>query len=72
MISEDKKYLSSIFRNLGFAPLAPIGSIAFQFLVFDKEFSTLKVALCLFVSLLSWLSFHIGYNYVKEKRNDRA
>ncbi len=72
MITEDQKYVSGIYKNIGFAFLSPIGAIAFQYLVFDKPFTIVKLALCLSLSAISWILFYIGYNYVQEKRNVRA
>ena len=70
MISEDKKYISGLFRTFGIALLAPIGSIAFQYLVFNKNFLSGKTLLCLLAALLGWLSLFLGYNFIKEKKHD--
>ena len=37
MTNGRQDYLSVVFRNLGFAFFAPIGSIIFQWLVFKKD-----------------------------------
>ena len=39
MITEGQRYISGIYKNLGFALLTPIGSIVFQALLFNKYFS---------------------------------
>jgi len=71
VITEEQKYISGIYRNFGFACSSPIGAMAFQFLVFDKNFSMLKILFCLLISALSWVIFYIGYNYIKEKKDVR-
>lgn len=71
MITEEQKYISGIFRNLGFAFLAPFGSMVFQFLLLEKIFPVDKVLYCVLISFLSWFLFFIGYNTVKEKINDK-
>ena len=72
MINEERKYISGILRNIGFAFLSPVGAVAFQYLVFDKPYTIPKLLLCLLVSATSWIFFHIGYNYVREKKDVRA
>ena len=72
MVTEEQKYISGILKNIEFAFLSPVGAMAFQFLVFDKHFTPLKLSLCLVVSATSWTFFHVGYNYVREKKNVRA
>ena len=72
MIAEDKKYISGILRNIGFAFLSPIGALAFQYLVLDKTFTIQKFLFCLVVSAISWFFFKTGYNYVKEKKDVRT
>ena len=72
MITEEQKYISVIWRNLGFTFLSPFGAIIFQYLVFEKTFKWINVLLCLSISAISWLLFYIGYNSVKEKKNVRA
>ena len=36
MVAEEQKYISGIYRNIAFSFLAPIGAVAFQYLVFGK------------------------------------
>lgn len=69
MITEQQKYMSGIFRNVAFATLAPIASMIFQYLVFDKIFSLDKVLICLTISSLSYFLFFLSYNEIKEKKN---
>ena len=68
MVTEDKKYISGLFRTFGIALLAPIGSISFQYLVFNKDFFSGKTFLCLLAGLLGWILLSVGYNYVKDRR----
>ena len=69
MVTEQQKYMSGIFRNVGFATLAPIGSMIFQYLLFEKIFSFDKVLICATISMLSYFLFFLGYNEIKEKKN---
>ena len=70
MITEGQKYISGIYKNLGFALLTPIGSIIFQALLFNKPFLALNIIICALISVVSWLLFYVGYNYIKERKND--
>ncbi len=66
MISEQQKYISGILRNLGFALLAPAGSIVFQQMVFQKAlFNYFKEAVIVF--LLGWVFMIGGFVALKEK-----
>lgn len=71
MVTEKQKYVSSVFKNLGFSFLVPIGSMTFQYLLLEKRFSINKVIICSVISLLSWFLFYVGYNTVKESKNDQ-
>ena len=71
MITEEQKYFSGIFKNLGFAALAPIGSIIFQTVVFRKDlFNVGYFYFAVIISIASWLFFYLGYIYIKEKSNE--
>lgn len=54
MITEDKKYISSVLKNLGFAFLTPLGSVTFQYLVLKKSFFSGHTALCSLASFVGW------------------
>ena len=69
MIIEEQKYISEIFRTIGLAFLTPIGSNAFQFLVFEKNLLAGHSILSFTVCIFGWILIFIGYNYVKEKNN---
>ena len=69
MISEQQKYISGIYRNIGFAVLAPFGSMVFQYLLFDKTFTLKKILICGAISASSWLLFFLGYNQIMEKKD---
>ena len=69
MVTEEQKYFSGIFRNLGFAALAPIGSIIFQTVVFKKPLlDTGYPSIALIISAISCLLFYLGYIYIKERK----
>ena len=69
MITEEQKYFSGIFRNLGFASLAPLGSIIFQTVVFRKNLlNSGYLDFAVIISVVSWLFFYLGYVYIKEKK----
>lgn len=68
MISEQQKYMASGFKNVGFALFAPLGSILFQWIVFQKgayfeHFYYAVVSLLLGIILIC-----IGYKFVEEKK----
>ena len=68
MVSEQQKYISSSFKNVGFALLAPFGSILFQWIVTPKivyfeHFWHSVVSLVLGIILIC-----IGYRFIEEKK----
>ena len=69
MITEGNKYISGMLRTIGLAFLAPIGSNAFQFLVFEKSIFAGHCLVSLLVCLFGWILIFLGYTYVKENRN---
>lgn len=69
MITEGNKYISGILRTIGFAFLAPIGSNAFQFLVFEKSIFAGHSNISLLVCAFGWVLIFWGYTYVKENKN---
>jgi len=48
VVTEDKKYVSGVLRNIGFALLTPISAIAFQYLVFNQGLFTGHIATSMF------------------------
>lgn len=68
MISEQQKYISSGFRNIGFALLTPFGSILFQWLV-SREGAYFEHFWHSVISLLiGFLILYVGYEYLGEKK----
>ena len=67
MITEDKKYISGILKNIGFSFLAPGGAMVFNYLLFENKFNLINILLCLVLALVSYIIFYMGYNYVREK-----
>lgn len=70
VITEQKKYLSNVFRNIGFALVAPCGSILFQWIVskngaYFAHF--LFSALSFFLGIVFMV---IGYNFLEEKKSE--
>ena len=69
MITEGQKYFSGIFRNIGFALLAPFGSIVFQAVVFKRDlFNSGYFWVAAIIVIISWLFFYLGYIFIREKR----
>ncbi len=69
MINEEQKYYSGVLRNIGFAFLAPFGSIIFQSIVFKKNVlleSDLIVGII--ISVIGVLLIYFGAIPIKEKR----
>ena len=67
MVSEEQKYDSNILRNIGFAFLAPLGSIAFQVIVFKKDFSDFNLFLGIIVSIVGTILIYLGRFVIKER-----
>ena len=68
MVTEGQKYFSGILRNVGFAFLAPLGSLMFQTIVLKKGLLDGHFVWAMIVSLLGCLLFYFGYIPIKEKR----
>lgn len=69
MITEEQRYYSGVLRNIGFAFLAPFGSIIFQSIVFKKNAlleSNLIVGII--VSMIGVLLIYFGTLPIKDKR----
>lgn len=69
MITEAQKYFSGILKNLGFAFLAPLGSIIFQVIVFKKSLLDGYFFWAMVISLLGCLFFYFGYIPIREKKS---
>ena len=67
MVSEEQKYDSNILRNIGFAFLAPLGSIAFQVIVFKRDFSDFNLFLGIMVSIVGAILIYLGRFVIKER-----
>lgn len=67
MTTEQQKYFSGILRNTGFALLAPLASIVFQWIVFEKSlfFGNFTFAVLGFIA--GCLFILGGYIHLKEK-----
>ena len=68
MITEGRKYFSGVLRNIGFALLAPCGSLMFQWLVFKKPLTSGHFYLTVIAFILGWIIVLLGYIPIKESR----
>lgn len=68
MITEQQKYNSGVFRNIGFAFLAPTGSIVFQWIVLKKSLFLSHSIYAVISFALGWILIIIGNIVLKEKR----
>ena len=68
MTTEQQKYDSGLLRNLGFAFLAPLGSIAFQVIVLKKDFSDFNLFLGIMVSIVGAILIYLGRFVIKERK----
>ena len=68
MISEKQKYISGLFKNIGFAFFAPVGSITFQWLVLQKGPYLGHVIHSVIVFLAGVLFIVFGYTALKERK----
>ena len=69
MLTEGNKYISGMLRTIGLTFLAPIGSNAFQFLVFEKSIFAGHCIISLLVCAIGWILIFLGYTYVKENKS---
>ena len=67
MVTEKQKYISGVWRNIGFALLTPLASIIFQWLVFQKYTSFQHLALTVIPFTSGWLFIAYGYILLGEK-----
>lgn len=68
MISEQQKYISNGFRNIGFALLAPFGSILFQWIVLKDGAYFEHFGFSVLSLLFGLLVLYVGYKYLEEKK----
>ena len=67
MVTKKQEYLSGSFKNVGFALLAPIGSILFKWIVLQNaHFEGFFHAVISLV--MGFLFLWIGYNFLEEKK----
>ena len=69
MVSEQQEYDSSIFKNIGFAFLAPLGSILFQGIVFKKDIFEGNLTVGIIVCVIGCIMLYLGRHAVKEKKS---
>lgn len=67
MVTERQKYTSGVWRNIGFALLTPLASIAFQWLVFQKSTSFEHLGFTVIPFTAGWLFIAYGYILLGEK-----
>ncbi len=65
--SRRQDYLAVIFRNIGFAFFAPLGSIIFQWLVFKKDILAGHFWFSIIVLVIGCVFLALGYIMLKEK-----
>ena len=70
MVSEQQKYDSGMLRNLGFAFLAPIGSIIFQAIVFRKSFLEGNLFFGIIVCVVGVILLYLGRFVLEEKKRE--
>ena len=70
VITEEQKYDSGIFRNIGFAFLAPIGSILFQGIVFKKDIFEGNLIVGIIVCVVGCFLLYLGRIAVREKNKE--
>lgn len=70
MATEEQKYLSVTLRNVGFAFLAPFGSIIFQWIVFKQGGYFEHLFYSVLVLFIGFILISIGYMCVIEKKDE--
>ena len=68
MINERQKYNSGVLRNIGFALLAPAGSIVFQWIVLKKSLFLSHSIYAVISFILGWLFITAGNIVLMEKK----
>ena len=67
MITEEQKYDSSILKSVGFAFLAPFGSIVFQNIVFKKLLTEGDLIKGIIICVVGLLLLYLGRCALKDK-----
>ena len=67
MITKQQEYLSSIYKAIGLSLMTPVGSILFQWFVFEKSTYFGHFLFTLPVFILGIIMMSIGYKALKEK-----
>ncbi len=70
MITEVQKYYSGVLKNIGFAFLAPLGSMVFQLVVFSKGLLIKSIVLGIIFSVIGILLIYLGSLPIAEKVED--
>ena len=68
MVTEQQKYISSGFKNVGFALLTPFASIIFQWIVFPKKAYFEHFLYSVIALFLGMILIYIGYKFIEEKK----
>ncbi len=68
MTTEVQKYDSSILKSIGFAFLAPFGSIIFQEIVLNKSFLESNYGLGIMVLVIGLILIFLGRLRLMEKK----
>ena len=68
MTTEQQKYDSGIFKNIGLAFLAPIGSIVFQVVVFKKNLMDSNLTMGIIISVIGCILLYLGRVVIREKK----
>lgn len=67
MATEKQKYISGVWRNVGFALLTPTASVAFQWLVLQKGTPLQYSMLTVLPFIAGWSLIAYGYILLGEK-----
>lgn len=68
VITEQKKYISGVLRNIGFALLALSAFIVFQWIVFKKSLFLGHSSYAVVAFLLAWVFVISDYAALREKK----
>ena len=68
MITEQQKYISSGFKNVGFALLTPFASVIFQWIISPKGAYFEHFWYAVISLILGIISIYIGYKFIEEKK----
>ena len=68
MITEQQKYISSGFKNVGFALLTPFGSIIFQWIASQKGAYFEHFLYSVIALFIGMLLVYIGYKFIEERK----